>query len=651
MRRGFSSLLAFSGLFFKATCFTPASVAFSLSFSPRPSIISVGGSGGLLSFYDLDNPGYGALSTYNIGDGDVVALRWNPVFSDVLASISEPNRLIVHKFSDLDLMISTQAQLLRHPEPLLSCDWDPVSGTDMFVGTSAGFVYQYVVSFPGISSPSYTSIEYDSGAISSWFVGCPVTFVYRYNSASTIAGCDGGFLYTLNSGSNSYTSSLNLPRPVISPEALYKGVDQRVVALIDHTVYVIDLNMFQIEYSFSISPIEAPLSSGDVLSSDIYGSNLNSLAVRTTDGVAIYDLSLILTNHLAGHWSPQPLSLTELIADGASVSTTVIRQSEADNHPYTNVDPMIGYIEFTPCWNFAAQRNPLGDKSDTTCGSIPPVVAVEIFLPFSFTALRGSFDMISIGDLPGSDCAGMQGPISEWTANQASEWMKSLPTSSHSNSPCPLVADIPRSGPLITTVAECKSACYLRPECNMIFVSFDSKGTVEICNFHRCPSPNTPPAPQSAFTEIWTLITSDRSWTSSQNRVLTTYGGYVAFGTQKSVIHGGCSAMNGLIATSSPTHVVITQVGFPEPESVLRFQVSQYNAEPTIRIFNLQLEFLMPHVPFTKFFEVPNSPPGGYYLSTPDPRGAPSGPIVFSPDGAQIFTTSGDNSIISLSVR
>jgi hypothetical protein len=84
---------------------------------------------------------------------------------------------------------------------------------------------------------------------------------------------------------------------------------------------------------------------------------------------------------------------------------------------------------------------------------------------------------------------------------------------------------------------------------------------------------------------------------------------------------------------------------------VLRFQVSQYNAEPTIRIFNLQLQFMTRYVPYKQFIEVPNSPPGGYFVTSPDPAGAPTGPVVFSPDGSFIFTTSMNNSIISFSVE
>ena len=647
--------------------FTPSGPSFSLSIDNTSSILCVGGTGGVISFFDSASPGSDALATESIGTGNVIGMKWNPVFPDILASISVENRLLVRKFKELGSMASSQAQLLRHSQQVLTCEWDPDTGTELFVGTASGYVEKYAVSFEDSADPSYASIEYDSNSTAAWFLGCRVSFIYPYNQSTTVAGCEEGLVYVLNTTNGSYSKFMDLPSSSAapSPVSLFKGTGSNIVALFNSNVFVLDLNSSQNNLYFPVNPVEyTPSESSHILSFDVYG-DIEKLAVRTTDGVAIYDLgSGNISGASSANWS-RPMSLSDLISAGAIITPIVVRRSDADNEPYSTVDVANGFIDITPCWNAEAQFDPLGNKSAITCGeSSPPVIAVKIALPFPFTGIQGTFEIRSIGLIPGSDCTGFQGPIVNWDDDQKNEWTKVLSseTSSSAISDCPLMEDLPRSGP-IGTVDDCKSACFARPECNTVFIQLrDPEDTtscteentnckVEICNFHRCSQPNKPRAPPTNDTQIWTLVTDKRTWTSARDSVINTYGGYVAFGTEKEVIHGGCAAYQGLIDTVTSTIVNISESAFSSHESTIRFQVSQYNAEPTIRIFNLQLQFFNPFPPFSEYFVVPNSPPGGYFLSNPGPIGAPAGPILFSPDGTEIFTTSRNNSIISFTLK
>jgi hypothetical protein len=116
------------------------------------------------------------------------------------------------------------------------------------------------------------------------------------------------------------------------------------------------------------------------------------------------------------------------------------------------------------------------------------------------------------------------------------------------------------------------------------------------------------------------------------------------------VIYGGCQSANGLIATGSAQVVTVPQTNTGD-SSVIRFQVSQYNAEAVVRIEALKLDIYMDYAPFSKYIEEPISPPGGYMVPEGGSlNGGPRGPIALIPAGTAVITTLADRSIGSINI-
>ena len=116
------------------------------------------------------------------------------------------------------------------------------------------------------------------------------------------------------------------------------------MALFNSNVFFLDLTSPQNNLSFPINPVEyTPSERSHILSFDVYG-DIEKLAVRTTDGVAIYDLG---SGNMSVNWS-RPMSFSDLISAGAIITPIVVRRSDADNEPYSTVDAANGFIDITP---------------------------------------------------------------------------------------------------------------------------------------------------------------------------------------------------------------------------------------------------------------------------------------------------------------
>jgi hypothetical protein len=150
------------------------------------------------------------------------------------------------------------------------------------------------------------------------------------------------------------------------------------------------------------------------------------------------------------------------------------------------------------------------------------------------------------------------------------------------------------------------------------------------------------PTPDDEREEIWGLSSSSRFWDSDTTRLVDRYGGYVAFGTLDSVIYGGCQ--NGLIPTNSSISVNIPETA--SRESVLRFEVSQYNSQAIVRIQNISIDVFVDFADYTAYIEEPVSSPGGFLVpELGGLAGGPRGPIALTPDGSGVITTLRDRTV------
>ena len=645
--------------------FSPPSTATIMVAHPTLSVIAVGDSSGTLSFFDPTFSGI-SMNQYHAGALDILDIRWNPVFPDIVVSVSADNLVVARKFYDPYVMASIQSKSIRHNLPILSVNWDPASGDRILVGSALGFVDRYLVSFAGVTGQSDMWIHPSGDRLNRWNTGCRVSFLYQASSVLILAGCDEGTLWFISPSQATPVQSITLPRRTDdpSPRAMFKDARGYVVALFDDTVSIVDVVNAVVVSSFQIRPRPLPNSHpsiGDskVLSIDVSflsNTEMDKLLVRTSDGVLSYDISGIRLGSVPKESWYNGTSFTDLMTMGAEVIHETSRFGDESNNPLIDLNETTGAIDVTACRNDAAAFAINQEKTDITCGPNPPVVEVDIVLPLAFDYIEGSFKLQSLGAIPAMDCTALKAPITQWTSAQQSQWTKVMPSTRAvvNDAYCPVVSENPSSSKL-STVEGCKTACMQRPECNMVFMRIrsdvtdnqlqpDSTRLIESCTFHRCSDPSIAPTVSTIFTEIWTLTTDMHP----RMDAIDYYGGYVAFGTPDTVIHGGCAGTNGLIPTTTgglTVSIVGTNISYPG-SSAIRFQVSQYNAEAAVRIKGLALNIHVPYANYDSFIELPSSAPGGYYLADPGVRGSPRGPIAWSTAG--VFTTAGNTTIVKI---
>ena len=648
-----------------STCvfaFVPNTPMYSLSVHPVLHLIAVGESDGTLSIIRSDNLTSPRSQSFSTGSLPVLYLEWNLFHTDELISLTADNRVVVRRFTDLITLNSEQTVLLRQDQRVLSVCWDSTSPATILLGTQLGFVDEYQVTFSG----GNTSIDSEAGRTNRWFIGCRVSFVYKPIPSYIVAGCEEGIIWYISLLEANPTRSFKFPRTTYfpTPRALYRRSRGYVVVLFDSVVYVIDaIHLVEVK-RFRIRPKTGPNDTdrGDnrILALDVsYTSNtdLSKLFVRTADGLAVYDLRGIIGGTVETSFWLNTTTLADFTTDyEAEILSTFV--ADVSNDPTVDYDSTSGNLDMTPCRPPDAVFKMNQEKTDVTCnGETLPVVTVDIVLPYAVEYLEGRFEMQSLGSIPAMDCTAMKAPIVTWDANQENQWVRVMPSTrvAVNDAACPLVQDTPASG-IIQTVLECKTECIARPECNMIFVRLkteppdnsiksDDLRKIEICTFHRCRSPENAPTPSTMSTEIWTRTSGNRAWVGDRFKPIMAFGGYVAFGTEDLVIHGGCTASDGLIPSTESVTVEFVPTDFPsDGMSVLRFQASQYNAEATVRISNVALNMFVNYTKFEAFYEVSASAPGGYYYADPSVTGSPRGPIAWTSSG--VFVTSGDTSLI-----
>jgi hypothetical protein len=652
--------------------YTPPDPVYSIGVHPSLNIAAIGTTQGILSIIKTDDLSESEIKSFGIGHGPILYLEWNLVHTDTLAFITADSRVNIRRFNDLTSFTSDQSILLRHPLRVLSLCWDTTTQEALLVGTQEGYVDEYVVTFPDSPGPSETSINAESDRTNRWFIGCRVSFIYKPSSSMIVAGCEEGKIWYISKVQSSGPSdSVTLPRSTFlpTPRAMYRRAKGYFIALFDNIVYVFDAVDLQEGSRFRIRPRPGPNASdyGDnrILGMDVsFTANvdLDKLFVRTSDGVVQYDLDGIINKAVPTFSWLNNTSLLDLMGDrNAEILWSTTTLGDPSNDPVAEYNSTTGDLDVSACRTPDAFFKMNQNKTDVVCDQETPVVTVDLVLPFAIIYLEGQFDVRSLGTIPAMDCTAMKAPITSWDVGvkQVNQWTRVMPSTRvfQNDAACPLIQDTP-SSQAIKTVDGCKTACLLRPECNMIFVRVrgdirdnldrpDEEREIEICTFHRCLTPEHAPVPSTMFTEIWTMTSGSRSWVAERYKPINQFGGFVAFGTDDLVIHGGCVATDGLIPTNSSVTVQLTPTYFsPAGESVLRFQISQYNAEAKVRVSNVSLNMLVNYTMYEQFYEEPSSGPGGYYFADPSVTGSPRGPIAVTSSGVLITTR--DTSLVEI---
>ena len=593
--------------------FVPSKPVTVLSVEKSTGILAVGSLDGSLILYDSSQPGSAELASYSTGSGVVTDIKWNPAYSNIVATVTSENAVVIRRFDDA-AMSSTQTVTLEHTFPVRACDWDQLTGTKLLVGSARGFVDEYVVSFLGISGASHRHLSSSTDRTGRWFTDCEVSFVYRVSTTEIVAGCPSGkvTIFSTTQQAPLHTYQLAKSSSFPSPAALYRPANGYVIAYFDGHVFIVNGLSGVLDSSFAVRPVKGPqsLAPTHVLSFDLsflVNNSPDKMAIRTTEGVAIFDLAVIS----AGSWINDQ-TLSDLVGLGAQISWSTLVQANPSNAPY--VDIFSEYIDVAPCF-----------PKDCTAG-VPPAIAIEIVLPVAVSKIRGSFKIGSVGTVPATDCTAAKAPISQWTSNQQSQWTRVVATSPSVVDTCTAV---PGDWKTISTVRDCKSSCRGSPECNSIMIylpdaqpNFQLKDDriVTSCEHFRCSDPSRPQTAATGNSEIWTL--------SRPSPTTQAFGGYVAFGTEEQVLHGGCAAADGVVRAD--TVVTVPETILSGDQSILRFQVSQYNANAVVRLKNLLFDMYLPYAEMTSFI--------------PEPSGGPS-PIAVG--GTKIYTTSRQGGIVT----
>jgi hypothetical protein len=624
-----------------------------LKYFPTSNTLTVGGPQGGLSFWSLNTATPVGLAVFDVSSAtDVIDLSWNRVLLR-LSVATTANRLFVYSFSSTSMIVS-ESKMLIHTYPVTCSAWDNTVGTNLLVGTTVGLIDEFTVSFTGATTNQ--ALIPESSRSHRYFTGCHVAFIYRIDASTFVTGCSEGRVHWFTQSTPRPATSLTLgsiPEPF--GRARYRRSGTYLISLFSTTVYVIDMVNRVLSISFHVVPYLFPLSPlrvDKVLDFDVYPrlGPPSKMVIRSTDTVAEYDLASVISGETAPSQWMTGLTVSELVTQGTTAVITVRQGTSADNDMFVEVDAdtgVSGVIDFYPCWTPSAQATPVGEKRDITCtGS--PTIAWDVMLPYQFTKIRGSFSLESLGTISAQDCSTMKGPIRAWDADQTSQWVRVGPSTNQANiTPlisCPVVYDAWTLRPAFpTTVSECFDSCRQNLQCNTVQMQMrmdiyanseraDSLRAITNCVLRACPDPGKPPAPPDDTFEIWSF--SDPSTTAGSS---ADFPGYIAFGSLRTVIHGGCATAGGLIP-GTPVTITIPETALPA-DNTIRFQVSQYNAEAVVRVSDIQIDVFMDYVPPVAVLEEPSTSPGAYSVNVGLNPGSPSGPIVISEDGTTVATS------------
>ena len=634
--------------------YIPAEAVNAFAMHPTDDILAAGTITGNLLLLSTSSSTVTEIATIAVGSKGVIGrMAWGPSSSHIALLIVYDHVEILH-FSNLVTGEVDLTSVLLHTFPVSAIGWFP-AGTVVLVGTANGYIDKYTLT--GLSVILESSRDFRR------FVGCEVTFLYPL-TASYIYGCRSGRVGLYALASSTPTTVIELSSVQLrTSHAIFQPAGNYIVAMIKDEVFIVSVSDLSIYKQFTVYPYRLPRvrNSDRVMDFAVFvetGSPI-TLAVRTADGVFIYDM----VAPSLGSWVTG-LSLADMRASGSFVWSTVSTGWDSDpSDPqirYDDVEDADGTIDFLPCWNAEAEFKQIGDKSQVICSSTlgdtdsfsSPAISLDIWLTgYEFTKVRGTFSFKSMGSLPAMDCSFNKVPLSNWDSDQRNIWIQQLGVATTLLTECPRMTD----STIVQNVADCKSACEARPECNTIFVKktdtsdyfyvADSDRMIDVCNLHRCPDPREPPKAPNAKFEIWSFVSSERSWAVGSDLDNRFYGGYVAFGTAQQVIHGGCAAVEGLILPDVLTVVTIPETELRLPSSVLKFQVSQYNAEARVRLQDVLFDIYMPYPDHVFYIEEPFTSPGNYLYREAMHAGGARAPIVYTSDGNNLILTRRDTSL------
>ncbi|EER17684.1 hypothetical protein Pmar_PMAR023605 [Perkinsus marinus ATCC 50983] len=331
-------------------------------------------------------------------------------------------------------------------------------------------------------------------------------------------------------------------------------------------------------------------------------SDLEWLAVRAVDFVFVYDTNETLSSeHHPEFWDV--LNGSRLLTEGSS-SWYVVEAGSAGNAPFAGINPVDGSVSFYPCWPSpdADRRSTIENISELTCASssAAPTIALDVVLPWEFTAIRGSYTVSSIGAIPAEDCRSGQLPVTDWISAPGWKWTLVRTFSMAVSSDCSPLDGGGSPGSQLITLKQCLDICvslgHSSRVCNVVnalpklgTVGFDR--LVTVCDLRHCDD----------VTALRLQATTNNSTDGKAFEVWGRYngsafgGGYTAFGTPDRVVYGGCSVPGGKVPHGSAggALMVLNETIFrSHPSNRLRFQVAQSNAEERVMIHSIRLELL-----------------------------------------------------------
>ena len=641
--------------------FTPYQNPVSLNLFTRTvgslqKVLVIGGDGGAVSFWDIQVDPPVLIKTFSVSTKKVSITKYNTV-NDYLAVVSPSTKLTIYSFSNVAGFVPGATLVLQNMYPIDAVSWNQAAfpaTPHIAIGSRTGVVDEYLVTMPStLTAQALTNLNINRR----WFVACPVNYLSYIDTTTLIVGCSTGQVTWLESSPSvppsstpvAPVSSINIKTPQSAfVIALYKKSGLFLVAVLELTVYIIDIATKSVYRTVDILPYVTPLSPNRaervIRSVSTYTNPVTnkptSLVVRTTESILQFDLTSTLVGPV-NFWNTG-ISVADLISSQTLLyHSNPVRLVTPDNSPYVDVSIADQAIDFVPCYNAAAQAAQVGDLSNIFCVNGPlnisqsasdvPIVSLDITLSYPFTKIRGSFKLQSTGTLPAQDCSLGKQPIPSWYSDQQSTWSLLAPATTPTgtlSSICQPISFWPTEP--TTSLAACKNACMQNFSCNLIRFKSDSN----LCELRKCtarPSPGIVP-PAVGFV-TWFLSSRPQLSTSF-------YGGYVAFGTASKVVYGGCQSPNGLIPTDTAVTITIPETDIGSLESVVRIQVSQYTADARVRLTQMNLDVYSPYLSPKLAIAEPANMPGEFIYPIRDPRpGTNDAPLILSPDGTIAITT------------
>ena len=612
-------------------------------------VVVVGGEGGAVAFWDILPDPPVLINSFSVSTSTISLLKYNSV-NDLFAVVSPSTKLTIYGFSNLVGFVPGANLVLQNMYPIDAMAWNLAalpSIPRIAIGTRSGIVDEYPVTMPSTTAAL-------ANIYRRWFVGCPINFLSYIDATNMVVGCSTGDIKWVQSSTTAPPSSTPFSpitsRSLKTPPsdyiiARYQKSGNYLVAIMELTVYIIDLISKSVFRSVDILPYVTPLSPNraerNIRSistfTDPVSNKPTSLVIRTTESILQFDLTSTMSGSV-NFWK-SGLNVTNLISTQSLLyHSNPVRIVTPDNSPYVDVSVTDGALDFVPCYNAAAQAAQVGDLSDIFCVTGPlnvsqsasdiPIVSFDITLNSPFSKISGSFNLQSTGTFPAQDCSLNKQPIPSWYSDQQSSWSLLKPSNSGQqlSSVCTAIQFWPANP--ISNLGECRNACTKTFSCNLVMYASTS------CTLFACSSrPPTAAIPSASGLSAWYLSFRDQLSTSF-------YGGYVAFGTADLVVYGGCQSPNGLIPTDSPITITIPETDLGSLQSVIRIQTSQYTADARVRLSQLNINLFSPYLQPLKSIAEPANMPGEFIYPIRDPRpGTNDAPVVISPNGLIAITT------------